>query len=106
LSEVKKIGHGIEELSWCIFYYYGETKGQRGIGFLVNKKYKSSIIEFTYFSDRVGLLNMNICNTHLSFIQVYAPTEKAIDEEVDRFYLDIGKARDRSSNNQINTRRL
>ncbi|KAJ0181610.1 hypothetical protein K1T71_002332 [Dendrolimus kikuchii] len=96
LAEIRRIGCGIEEYDWCILYYFGETKGHKGVGFLIQKTHKSKIIEFTGISERVALLNMKLDEVNLSIIQVYAPIEQASDEELETFYTDILKAVEKS----------
>lgn len=101
MSEIRKDGYGIEERDWCIFYYFGQTKGHRGVGFLVKKAHKKSIQKFTGFSDRVALLNITIHDTELSIIQVYSPTESSSEENLELFYSDVRKAKENSGQNII-----
>ncbi|CAG4984913.1 unnamed protein product [Colias eurytheme] len=80
------MGYAIEEHEDYIFCYKGETLGLYGVGFLIKKEYKDNIVSFTALSDRVVLLNIKYNNQMLTIIQVYAPTEKATDEEINLFY--------------------
>lgn len=101
ISEIRREGYRIEERDWCIFCYVGETQGSRGVGFLIKKHLKTKIIEFVGFSDRVALLNLKTTNDTLSIIQVYAPTERATDQEVETFYQDISRAKEKCFKNVI-----
>lgn len=89
LAEVRRMGYAIEEHENYIFCYKGETLGQYGVGFLINKKHKNNIVSFSAFSERVALLKIKCNNQLLSIIQVYAPTEKATDEEINSFYTTL-----------------
>lgn len=99
MSEIRREGYGIEERDWCIFCYFGQTKGHRGVGFLVKKAHKNNIQKFTGFSDRVALLNITIYKTELSIIQVYSPTESSSEENLEIFYSDVRKAKESAGKN-------
>ncbi|KAI8434265.1 hypothetical protein MSG28_012359 [Choristoneura fumiferana] len=92
LSEIRRLGNTIEEHKDIIFHYIGETPGLYGVGFLVKKHLKNNIESFTGLSERVALLKLNIDGFQISFIQVYAPTEAAHDDEIEHFYNTIDKA--------------
>lgn len=44
ISEMRRLGEGIEERGNYIMYHKGEVAGHRGVGFLVNIKLKNSIV--------------------------------------------------------------
>lgn len=44
LSEVRRQGEHTEERDDAIFFHFGETNGQHGVGFMVAKKWKDNII--------------------------------------------------------------
>lgn len=92
LSEVRRTGTKIEEYENFILCYTGLIQGMYGVGFIINKCHKESIESFTSISDRVALLNLNIQGFKLSLIQVYAPTEAAIEADIEKFYTDLHKA--------------
>lgn len=89
LSEIKKEGQEIMENDEYIFMFYGKTSGNNGVGFLVNKTLKTSIIDFKTISERVVRLDMHLEDRKLSLIQCYAPTERAKYEDVEKFYDDV-----------------
>ena len=90
LSEVRKIGENIiEKTNGDILYYVGKTKGQKGVGFLVHKRYKHQIKEFIGISERIALLRMEVSNKQTTIIQIYAPTEASTDEEIESFYREL-----------------
>lgn len=92
LSEVRRLGCNIEEHYDYIFCYIGQTKGLHGVGFLIKKKYKNNIKNFTGISERVALLQLKFECFPVSIIQVYAPTEKSPKVEIDQFYRDVEAA--------------
>lgn len=92
LSEVRRFGEQIvERRDGSIFAYVGETKGLYGVGFIINKRWKNNIIEIKAFGERLIGLKIKIGTTKLSIIQVYAPTEKATDEDVEKWYKMLDK---------------
>jgi hypothetical protein len=71
------------------------------VGFIVKKELKSNILNLNAISDRVVSLHIKITNYTLSIIQVYAPTEKAPEEEIEKFYKDIRCALDNALSHVI-----
>ena len=86
------MGHAIEEYQDYILCYTGKRKGHHGVGFLIKKKHKNNIINFLGISERVALLQLKFEGTSMSIVQLYAPTERSSEEEMDSFYNDIKKA--------------
>ncbi|CAK1582177.1 unnamed protein product [Parnassius mnemosyne] len=98
LSEVKKTGYSIEEYREYILCYIGQTKGLHGVGFLVKKKHKHMISNFTGISERVALLQLKTEKFNISIIQAYAPTEASQEEDIATFYSDMLKAHSLTDN--------
>ncbi len=73
ISEVRRVGENlIKRTNGNIFYYYGKTKGFRGVGFYVNEKWRSSIIELKSINERLAVLKMKINKSiPRTCIQVY-----------------------------------
>lgn len=92
LSEVKRFGCNIEEYQDYILCYIGESKGLHGVGFLIKKKHKHKLHNFTGISERVALLQLKIEEHIISIIQAYAPTETSQEEELQQFYHDLDRA--------------
>ncbi|KAJ0171886.1 hypothetical protein K1T71_012649 [Dendrolimus kikuchii] len=84
MAEVRRMGYAIEEHEEYIFCY---------------KEHKTNIVCFTAFTDRVALLKMKYNNQLLAIIQVYAPTEKATDEEINLFYKTLQVAQSQAGDN-------
>ena len=66
-----------------------QTKGQKGVGFLVKKHLKGNIIEIRNISERIAVLKMNWNEEHITIIQVYAPTESSSEDEIEDFYSEL-----------------
>lgn len=93
ISEVRRFGEDIVELkSGHIFSYFGQTRGLYGVGFLVNSKWKSNILEFKNISERVAILRILVNKCKLSLIQVYAPTSKSSEQQLEKFYGEVDEA--------------
>ncbi|XP_028168072.1 uncharacterized protein LOC114358336 [Ostrinia furnacalis] len=92
LSEVRKQGCTIEEHQDFILCYTGVSGGLHGVGFIIKKTFKQNIVNYTGISERVAVLKLRFGNHTLSIIQAYAPTEKASEEDLEKFYGDMRKA--------------
>ncbi|KAI5636907.1 craniofacial development protein 2-like [Phthorimaea operculella] len=93
LSEIRREGEDILERENCILCYKGEKSGTNGVGFLIAKKWKENILEFTGYSDRVAALKFKINDSKtLTLIQAYAPTSSHNDDVVEDFYDVLNKA--------------
>ncbi|KAJ8709252.1 hypothetical protein PYW07_009078 [Mythimna separata] len=103
ISEMRRIGEGIEERNSYIMYFKGETAGHRGVGFLVKSKLKSQIIGFEGISDRIAVIHINLPKYRKKWtvIQVYSPTEQATKTEIDKFYDKLREAIEKYSENNI-----
>lgn len=87
ISEMRRTGNKIEEYDDFILCYIGQTPGQYGVGFIINKRLKQYIESFTGITERVALLNLNLQGTYITIIQVYAPAEAAHEEEIKKILL-------------------
>ncbi|CAH2105471.1 unnamed protein product [Euphydryas editha] len=92
LSEVRRFGNKIDDYGELILCYTGETAGKHGVGFIVKQHWKKHIESYIGISERVAILNLNINNRKISLIQVYAPTESASKDDIDKFYETLNEA--------------
>lgn len=69
--------------------YAGKKSGFNGVGFLVKKCMKDNIQNFIAISDRVARLDLKFGQKILNIIQVYAPTTRGSEDQIESFYKDI-----------------
>jgi exonuclease III len=88
LSEVRRIGENlIKRKNGNYFYYFGETKGYRGVGFYINAKIWNKVYEIKSVNERICTLKIDYSKRiKMTIIQVYAPTLEARETEKDQFY--------------------
>ena len=87
LSEIRRTGESIiEKENGNLLSYVGQTRGQKGVGFLIHKDAKKYIQEIVGISERISVLKLNPNGHKWTIIQVYAPTESSTDEEIEDFY--------------------
>ncbi|XP_045446903.1 uncharacterized protein LOC123655109 [Melitaea cinxia] len=101
LAEVRREGYRIEDRGSYLLYYFGKTKGEKGVGFLVKKQRGTEVHEFIALSERVALLQVNIYGTMFSLIQAYAPTTAASEAEIENMYNDLDEAISKCTKNII-----
>lgn len=93
LSETRWKQSGERRLSTGETLFYSgkpETEDHSsGVGFLLSKKAKLCLTEWNPVSDRIISLRLQTKVRHLTFIQVYAPTEQAPDDVKDAFYQQL-----------------
>lgn len=95
LCETRRKGEAEMTLqSGNVLYYKGdENMSEGGVGFLVHKRHKDSIVQFEYVSLRVAFMVLKLNDRYsLKIIQVYAPTSTHSEDEIENFYEDITKA--------------
>ena len=103
MSETHRKGEHLLKLkvSNHLFYYKGrEDKKFSGVGFLVNSNIAGNVISFDCISDRIAWIVVRLSKRYtLKIIQVYAPTTKSSEQEIEEFYDDISKIMDRKKTN-------
>ncbi|KAF0753702.1 craniofacial development protein 2-like [Aphis craccivora] len=65
------------------------TKGQAGVGIALNKKWGTRVTNVVAYSSRLCLVKVESTPVNLAIIQVYMPTSKSNDEEVEEVYAGI-----------------
>lgn len=91
LSEIRKQGEGLfRRNKGYYFYYFGETKGYRGVGFIVKEKLWDKILEIKGVNERICVLKLEIgLNVSMSVVQVYAPTLETEEVQLEEFYATL-----------------
>ncbi len=73
-----------------LFYYFGQTKGYREVGFYIHKKCGEKIVEIKEISERVAVLKLDMNREKvITIIQVYALTNMVLENEAEKFYNNI-----------------
>lgn len=94
VSETRILGESIiEQPDGDLFSYIGTTRGLYGVGFLIKNKWKKHVIEIKNFSERITLLKLNVENTTVSILQIYAPTSAATEANIEHFYQNLDFAK-------------
>ena len=80
--------------------YSGSQDHRTGVGMILSKPVSNSMIAYRAISDKVLYVRIRATPFNISFIEVYAATTEATDEEVEGFYdqirtaLEISKSQD------------
>ena len=61
-------------------YYIEQGKHYEGVGFMVKKEIKNSVINYTAVSSRIMSIHINASPMNITIIQIYAPTTTYTDE--------------------------
>ena len=99
LQEIRWKGKGdIKKKEFTMYFSGDENKqGQHGVGFIVLKKMKKSVLGFNPVSERICTLRIKGKFHNITFINIYAPTEDASEETVEQFYEDLQNICDKIS---------
>ena len=91
ISEVRRPEECLTTLqSGHLLYLSKANKGQAGVGFLINRKWKDHIVRVNSISPRVAELVLCITKRYkLKLVQVYAPTTSNSDEDINDLYTDV-----------------
>lgn len=103
ISEMRRIGEGIEEREHYILFHKGEVAGQRGVGFMIKSTLKSSIIGFEGISDRIAVIHIKLTKyaKTLTVIQIYSPTEQATRTDIETFYERLSEVTEKYAENHV-----
>lgn len=101
IKEMKRLNIdilGIRKMRWTgtgkctvddhMVYYAGTSDGiyQHGVGAILDKNVAKHVTNFVPISERIMLLQINTSPIKMNIIQVYAPTNDARDDEVEKTY--------------------
>lgn len=98
---MRRLGYNIEDRREYILCSFGETKGEKGVGFIIRKQNRINILDFIGINERVALLQAQIEDKNYSILQVYAPTTEASDSEITSFYESLQNAIEKCGSNVI-----
>jgi len=90
ISELKWTGMGEFNSNDHYIYYCGqESLGRNGVAIMVNKRVQQAILGCNLKNDRMISVRFQGKPFNIAVIQVYVPTNKAEEAEVERFYEDL-----------------
>ena len=81
--------------------FSGGSKHEKGVGLIVDKKISKSILGYWTISDRLMLMKLKGHPFNISIIQVYAPTSESDEEEIDKFYDMLDKAKGQCKSQEV-----
>ena len=88
-------GRRILSSGHTIFYsgHRADNLSRGGVAVSVTRKVEKTILEWTPANDRLMKIRFNSKVTKLTLITCYAPTEEAVQEEMDEFYEKLEEIR-------------
>ena len=90
ISELKWTGMGEFNSDDHYIYYCGQESLRRnGVDIMVNKRVQNAVLGCNLKNDRMILFHLQGKPFNITVIQVYAPTRKAEENEVEQFYEDL-----------------
>ena len=72
-----------------IYYCGQESLRRNGVAIMVNKRVWNAVLGYDLKNDRMISVHFQGKPFNITVIQVYAPTSKAEEAEVERFYEDL-----------------
>ena len=72
-----------------IYYCGKESLRRNGVAIIVNKRVRNAVLRCSLKNDRMISVHFQGKPLNITVIQVYAPTSKAEEAEVEQFYEDL-----------------
>ncbi|GFX92623.1 craniofacial development protein 2 [Trichonephila clavipes] len=86
-QEIRWLGTGILDKKDCTLYYSCQEKAHHfGVGFIVNKKLRNTVIDFQAISMRLCKIQLRGRHYNTTLICAHAPTDDKDETEKDLFY--------------------
>ena len=90
ISKLKWTGMGEFNSEDHYIYYCGQESLRRnGVAIMVNKRVQNAVLGCNLKNDRMISVRLQGKPFNITVIQVYVPTSKAEETEVERFYEDL-----------------
>ena len=88
--ELKWTGKGeFNSEDHCIYYCRQESLRRNGVALIGNKRVQNTVLGYNLKSSRINSVCFQGKSFNIRVIQVYAPTTKAKEAEVEWFYEDL-----------------
>ena len=103
LSEMRWTGFGELKTSTgeCILYSGSEEEHQRGVGLVLKKEARTTLLRWSPVSDRIMSARFNSRYARLTVILIYAPTNDAEEGVKDEFYEQLQKEVERTPRHDV-----
>ena len=90
INEIKWMGMGEFNSDNHYNYYCGQESHRRnGVAFIVNKRVQNAVLGYNLKNNRMILVRFQDKTFNITVIQVYAPTTRVKEAEVDQFCEDL-----------------
>ena len=90
ISKLKRTGMGEFNPDDDYVYYCGQKSLRRnGVAIMVNKRVRNAVLGCNLKNNRMISVRFQCKPFNITVIQVYAPTNKAEEAEVEQFYEDL-----------------
>ena len=84
-----------------VLLYSGGAQHKKGVGFLMTKTTRKSVIGYWTISDQVIIIKLKYKPVDINLIQVYAPTSESSVEDLEESYGILDSAVKLCKNNEI-----
>ncbi|PNF31855.1 hypothetical protein B7P43_G08920 [Cryptotermes secundus] len=103
IQEIRWLGKGIMDLKKHTICYSGKAEGNKefGVAFVIEREFKSAIIDFKPISERICTLRIRTKFFNMTLMNVHAPTEEKEEEVKDYFYQQMEETYDSIPSNDI-----
>ena len=101
ISEMRWKGQGEMSKDGCRIFWSGGNYFERGVGFILDPKTVRFYKGHLAVSDRIIMVKIRGSLVDINIIQVYAPTQEASDQEIQKFYTDLEKTKTLCKSNEV-----
>ncbi|XP_070040555.1 uncharacterized protein [Nicotiana tomentosiformis] len=85
VQETRWVGSKVRNANEYKLWYSGVLKGKNGVGILVDRELRESVVEVRRVNDRLMSIKLVVGESTLNVVSAYAPQE-GLDEEVKRCF--------------------
>ncbi|KAI5739387.1 hypothetical protein M8J77_018683 [Diaphorina citri] len=100
ICETRWAGNGdFKSDEFRVIHSGGERRGRNGVAVILRGKWKDNVLNTYHLNDRILMIKLEAKPTNIYIIQVYLPTSRSTDEEVDEIYEQIEELLQLTENN-------
>ncbi|XP_070025301.1 uncharacterized protein [Nicotiana sylvestris] len=81
--EARWVGSRARNVDEYKLWYFGVLKGKNGVGILVDRELRESVVEVRQMNDRLMSIKLMVGECTLNVVSAYSP-QAGLDEEVER----------------------